>query len=368
MERVKGIEPSLRALVVRSGWESAETLDILIKLQYDYRTNCAASHRFMASIYRKKNSPYWFVQYVDSGGIRRNKSTGLRTTDPGDTIQARALRAIGSRGTQPQFCRTRRRWLGHVGSAIPGAALREPGNAATLLRLVVLAGVLAPGEAVPYPRAITYRNALEYIDWRTNFKKKTGKRAGRNTAIMELKLLAMIMGEAVRLGHADANPLVSLKLRRDRPAKKPELTDREIQEIREALRVEPEWMQTVFDIALHTGCRLREARLPTSCLDFRENKITFPSPKGGEDRAFSVPMPSALRPLLERLARGGQRFTVEPVAAVLHQDRQAAFVLPLLARHLRQPPAPRRGAARSRHAPGESFVRIDPPSVPAREG
>ena len=34
---------------------------------------------------------------------------------------------------------------------------------------------------------------------------------------MELKLLAMIMGEAVRLGHADANPLVSLKLRRDSP-------------------------------------------------------------------------------------------------------------------------------------------------------
>ena len=53
---------------------------------------------------------------------------------------------------------------------------------------------------------------------------------------MELKLLAMIMGEAVRLGHADANPLVSLKLRRDKAAKKPELTDKEIREIREALK------------------------------------------------------------------------------------------------------------------------------------
>lgn len=29
----------------------------------------------------------------------------------------------------------------------------------------------------------------------------------------------MIMGEAVRLGHADANPLVSLKLRRDKAPK-----------------------------------------------------------------------------------------------------------------------------------------------------
>ena len=120
---------------------------------------------------------------------------------------------------------------------------------------------------------------------------------------MELKLLAMIMGEAVRLGHADANPLVSLKLRRDKAAKKPELTDKEISEIREALKTEPEWMQIAFDIALHTGCRLRETRLPVNCLDFIENKITFPSPKGGEDRAFSIPMPSALRPLLERIRK-----------------------------------------------------------------
>jgi hypothetical protein len=54
---------------------------------------------------------------------------------------------------------------------------------------------------------------------------------------MELKLLAMIMGEAVRLGHADANPLVSLKLRRDKTPKKPELTDKEINQIRKAAPV-----------------------------------------------------------------------------------------------------------------------------------
>src|ERR1035438_2276790 len=138
------------------------------------------------------------------------------------------------------------------------------------------------------PRAITYRNALEYVDWRTGYKKKSGKTVGRNTAIMELKLLAMIMGEAVRLGHADANPLVSMKLKRDRSAKKPELTDKEIKDIREALKSEPEWMQVAFDISLHTGCRLRETRLPVNCIDFVENKITFPSPKGGEDVSFPL--------------------------------------------------------------------------------
>jgi integrase len=161
------------------------------------------------------------------------------------------------------------------------------------------------------PRAITYRNAIEYVEWRTTRKKRTGKTVSRNTAIWELKLLAQIMGEAVRLGHADANPLVSIKLRRDKPAKKPEMTDAEIRDIRAALKTEPEWMQTCFEIALNTGCRLRETRLPVECLEFTENKITFPSPKGGESRAFSIPMPSALRPLLLRICKSKQRFTLE---------------------------------------------------------
>jgi integrase len=132
-----------------------------------------------------------------------------------------------------------------------------------------------------------------------------------HTAILELKTLAMTMGEAIRLGHAEANPLVSIKLRRDKAEKKPELTDNEIVDIRTALGPEPQWMQRAFEIALHTGCRLRETRIPRECIDLAENKITFPFPKGGEDRAFSVPMPSALRPLLEEFGRGKEKFTVD---------------------------------------------------------
>lgn len=105
-------------------------------------------------------------------------------------------------------------------------------------------------ERIHAPRQLTYRRGVEYVDWRTNFKKRTGKRVGRNTAIFELKTLSLIVGEAVRLGHADANPLVSMKIRRDKAAKKPELSVPEILEIREALREEPEWMQTSFEISL----------------------------------------------------------------------------------------------------------------------
>lgn len=70
------------------------------------------------------------------------------------------------------------------------------------------------------PRHITYKRGVEYVDWRTTFKKRTGKIVGRNTAIFELKTLSLIIGEAVRLGPADANPLINLRLHKDKPAKK----------------------------------------------------------------------------------------------------------------------------------------------------
>jgi integrase len=266
----------------------------------------------MASIYKKQNSPYWFVQFIDTDGIRRNKSTGLRIDDPGETVKARTLRAqLEAKELNRNVGEIRG---GGWDSWVPQYLERHCESPGTFQRYTGSWSWLAywlQEKRYHSPRMITYRNALEYIEWRTNYKKKTGKRAGRNTAIMELKLLAMLMGEAVRLGHADANPLVSLKLRRDKAAKKPELTDKEISEIREALKTEPEWMQYAFDISLHTGCRLRETRLPLNCLDFRENKITFPSPKGGEDRAFSIPMPTALHPLLERISKTKQKFTLE---------------------------------------------------------
>jgi len=265
----------------------------------------------MAYLYRKPRSPFWYVVFFDAGNKEVHRSTGLRADDPNDTAKAKALRAeleakehhrepvVNSEGWDtwvPQY-------LERHCQAV-GTLQRYRGNWKWLALWLQI-------RRLSSPRAITYRIALEYIDWRTSFRKKTGKAAGRNTAIMELKLLAMIMGEAVRLGHADANPLVSLKLRRDKATKKPEMTDAEIGQIREALKTEPEWMQTAFEIALHTGCRLRETRLPVECLDFTEDKLTFPSPKGGEDRAFSIPMPTALRPLFERIRKSKLTFTLD---------------------------------------------------------
>lgn len=109
---------------------------------------------------------------------------------------------------------------------------------------------------------------------------------------------------------------------------------------------EPEWMQVAFALPLHTDCRPRETRIPLNCVDFAENRITFPNPKGGEDRAFSIPMPSALKPTLERQRKGTPPLhgrspvpAFKALAAVLHQSENAAPLLSLLTRDICQPTA-----------------------------
>lgn len=265
----------------------------------------------MAYLYRKTRSPYWYIQYLDSERKKHDKSTGLRADDPNDTAKAKRLRAeleANEHGHIPLI--NGAAW----DSWVPKFLDRHCQTQATLERYTDAwkwVALWLQRERIHSPRQLTYRLAVEYVDWRTTFKKRTGKVVGRNTAIFELKMLSLIMGEAVRLGHADANPLVSLKIRRSKPAKKPELTDAEILEIRAVLKDEPEWMLIAFEISLNTGCRLRETRIPMSCINFSENKITFPNPKGGEERAFSIPMPSALKDLLRQLDSTGRKFTLD---------------------------------------------------------
>lgn len=265
----------------------------------------------MAYLYRKLRSPFWYIQYVDADKIKHDKSTGFRADDPNDTAKAKVLRAeLEAREYQRVPMVNGAAWDYWV----PKYFERHCPTKATLDRYEDAwkwVALWLQNNRIHSPRQLTYRLAIEYLDWRTTFKKRTGKIVGRNTAILEIKLLSLVMGEAVRLGHADANPLVSMKLRRDRQAKKPELTDDEIIEIQQALKTEPEWMQVSFEIGLHTGCRLRETRIPLSCVEFRETKITFPNPKGGEERAFSIPMPTVLMPLLEKLKAEKRSYTLE---------------------------------------------------------
>jgi integrase len=155
---------------------------------------------------------------------------------------------------------------------------------------------------IAHPSEITYRHGAEYVAFRTG-STSGHKLCGRNTAILESKLLGQVLHEAARRGDIRENPIRSLGIRREPSTRKREFTDDEIAKCLEALEHEEEWMRLTFTIALHTGCRLRETALRMAGVNFETRSITFDAPKGGEGKAFTRPMPEALVPVLWPIRR-----------------------------------------------------------------
>lgn len=269
----------------------------------------------MASLIRKPGSPFWYLSYRHKDGRWLKKSTELRADDPNDSAKAAVLRAEaeareiagGAHRLHTVDESTWDKWVsGFLDRHCQIQLTREryEGSWKWLALWLRERGLLAP-------RQITYRMAVDFMEWRTAFKKRTGKHVGWNTARNDLKVLAIVMGEALKMEFIESNPLASLKGIPRKPAKrKPALTDEEIIFIREKLRSEPEWMQVAFEISLHTGCRLRETVIPLSRVDLAAGKLTF-IPKGGEKRTFSIPLPTALRPIFELRKTENRKTTLE---------------------------------------------------------
>ncbi len=272
----------------------------------------------MASLHQQPGSPFWYLAYRDANGQRLKKSTGLRTDDPNDTLAARTLR---SEAETEELKRDSNRSAAKDESAwdrwVPGFLVRHCPNPKTRERYQGTWKWIAlwlEHRSIRTPREISYRSALDWMAWRTSFTKRTGKQVSKNTAINDLKVLALAMREAVRLEFIAANPFAQLGIKKDAAKRKPTLTDADIAFLREHLQGEPEWMQTAFHISLHTGCRLAETAIPLEGVDLRAGggvgKITFPKPKGGEGRAFTIPMPPELRPMFERMKTERRKVTL----------------------------------------------------------
>lgn len=264
----------------------------------------------MASLYKKDRSPFWYVQFVDKNGKRRNQSTGYRWSSQKETADAQHLKAkLEVTETKTATIASSDAWDKWVVKFLK----QHCQSSKTLERYLDAWKWLAlylQLNQVHYPAKVNYKLCKDYIEWRTNFKKKTGKTVCKNTALFEIKTFGLILGEAARLGIIDTNPCVKIGIKKDKPREKPELTDSEIQKIRKALVSEPEWMGVAFEIALHTGCRLRETELPLRYVDFANKTMTFPTPKGGAQKAFSIPIPTAILPLLKKLSTEGATKTL----------------------------------------------------------
>lgn len=262
----------------------------------------------MASLIKRKGSPYWFIQYRQ--GVRWNKrSTGLRHSVSADTRKAREECA---RQTLKEMTERRAgqesRWEAWVHKFFEQ---RYANRAATKSRYETTWRtwlIYLNKNGFERPDQITYENCLEFLTWRQNPQTRGVYGCGRNTAILDLKVMGTILQEAVRRGFITANPARGLGLIKEKPREKAEITAMEEFRIRAALPDWPEWMGVAFEIAMSTGCRLRETSIEMRNIDEINGTISFVQ-KGG--RPHSTALPPKLLPVIKRLRAEGRKKTLD---------------------------------------------------------
>jgi len=264
----------------------------------------------MASLYKRTKSHFWWVKFRNpaTGEIER-ESTKCRIGIGAHTRRAREIEGEKTRAeNQVAVTKQNGAWDLWVTEFL---------NAHYSTRVKTLSRYLGAWKSVRmylqekqirYPAELTYKHAVDYVDWRQKPSVVGLYWASRITAIWEVKFLSLLMGEAVRRGFAMVNPCTRLGLKKGPTREKPEITDEEISKIYAALKTQPAWMQVSFEIAIHQGCRFAETSLPISRISLERMQITFDA-KGG--KTFTTMLHDGLIPLIRRLHSEGRERTYE---------------------------------------------------------
>lgn len=221
----------------------------------------------MASLYKQPKSPFWWIKFRDptSNKIIR-ESTGMRVGVGLDTRKAREMVATKTMAERTVPTNTR----GETWDAwVPQFLTRYDANYNNKIRYNAgwkTIKLFLTENKITLPRQLTRNHCLAYPEWRTHPDHQHGKyKAGRNTALLELKILGVLMREAVCRGFVQANPCYKLGLKKEPRRLYPELTDQQLLQIVEAIDREPEPMRTCFRnsflIARWHGVRLNETWL-----------------------------------------------------------------------------------------------------------
>jgi site-specific recombinase XerD len=266
----------------------------------------------VASLYKRKSSPFYWIKYKDAGGVKQAHTTGFRYAVPAQVKKAKLLlqqkRLIELKTDKGLAGDT---WESWVVDFIESTYASKP---KTLERYKISwksLSVYLADQKISRPMQLTFRDCELYVPWRIAGQPQLGVyKCGHNTARYDLKVLHVICKYAIKRGFIEQNPASSLGIAKQVPREKPELSDEDISLIREKL-IElkmPEWMSVCFEIALHQGCRLAETSLPLSKIDLKTKTIRFKA-KGGKD--FTAPLHPKLIPLIKKLIKSERKKTCE---------------------------------------------------------
>ena len=246
----------------------------------------------MASLYERGNR-IW-ISYRGEDGGWHDKSTGFRVKNPIERKNAQRLReAQTSRERLATPVTTAGgwewvdSWLGTTWEG--GTRYQYRKNWSKLHEWLV-------EKALVNPAAVSREHCLGYKDWRI----AQGVKA--NTAILEAKFLGQIMQEAVNQGRCATNPARKLGLKRTLATGKRAWTDQELATVDADLRARDPygWLRVTYLLGRYQAARISSCALPLACINFNLEppQISYPSPKGGEERAYTQPIDKHLLPAL----------------------------------------------------------------------
>lgn len=265
----------------------------------------------MASAFKRKDSPFYWIRLKRIDGTWTQRSSGVRIGADGADRRISQLVAEATKeektmvktGSSALFSKWVPQWLQFQ---YEGKNLARYVNAWAHLSLYFRRkGIVHPGE-------ITYALCRAYMTWRSDevVAKKDGRKpAAWNTALLELKILSIIMQQAVRMNFITVNPVIKLGLKRRKPAEKCVITIAEEELIYAKLREKKKatWMLDSFTVAMKQGCRLREVEVPLERISEEQMVIVFRVKKGG---LHPAPLHKDLLPMLARAKAAGQKTLV----------------------------------------------------------
>lgn len=254
-----------------------------------------------ASIYPRKRSPYYWLSYWCPAQLRRKHvSTMIRRDDPNGYRKAlRMAQDKSEEATATRGVARREAWGSWVEAFIrmnyPEREDRPEGNR-TLERYLGAWDVWREFLAihkVATPAAFDYNTCLDFVKWRKNQKRNNGKLISHNTALCDLRVMSVIMREAVRRGFCQGNPCDRIGLKRSPTKQRPELTREEIEIVRAGvdkleghLPWSKRWMTVSFEFALHQSIRLRATSMPLDNIDLESRQITWETKSHNGERKF----------------------------------------------------------------------------------
>lgn len=265
----------------------------------------------MAAIYKRKDSPWFWIRYKSAHGKWLAKATRYRIDNTLHRAKARQEAAALS-VKEKTLRKDDHLWVGRLIETHPvsqATRLHYRNSWRWVSRFLEEKSIRLEDFAPIH--------AEQYIAWRLSIPRTNGKTVCRNLAADDVKFVKWLHRQGRLLGLITTVALMDYRTKKTPVTKRPVFTDDEILRVRRFLAhdaaMDPakEWMPICFEIGYHTGCRLRETRLDLRLVDLFAGTITFPCPKGGVERAYTIPIPAGIRPLLERLKGAGRRYAFD---------------------------------------------------------